>query len=103
MNDVIDERYQEMFYEGSLRVGTDQFFQLEVFALPKCFFRMGSNSVFLKRSITEVESECLELFKKLGINKGNAKEYQIEISWFGEVLKVYEYQEIWCKKEEKEE
>lgn len=95
-----DEKYREMFFQGSLRVGVDQFFQLHGFALPKRFFRMGSDTVFLKRSISEVELECLELFKELGINKNNAEEYQIEISWFGEVLKVYEYKEIWSKEEE---
>jgi hypothetical protein len=98
-----DEKYREMFFQGSLRVGVDQFFQLHGFALPKRFFRMGSDTVFLKRSTSEVELECLELFKELGINKINAGEYQIEISWFGEVLKVYEYKEIWCKKENEEE
>jgi hypothetical protein len=97
---TFDERYREMFYQGSLRVSIDQFYQLGGFALPKRFFRMGSGTVFLKRSTSEVESECLELFKELGINEKNAKEYQIEISWFGEVLKVYEYQQIWCNEEQ---
>ena len=97
---TFEEEYHEKFYQGSFRVSTDQLFQLGGFALPRRFFRMGSNTVFLKRSISEVESECLELLKKLGINEENAKEYQVEISWFGEVLKVYEYKEIWCKEEE---
>jgi hypothetical protein len=97
---TFEEEYREKFYQGSFRVSTDQLFQIGGFALPRRSFRMSSNPVFLKRSISEVESECFELLKKLGINQKNAKEYQIEISWFGEVLKVYEYQEIWCNEEQ---
>jgi hypothetical protein len=95
-----EEKYREKSYQGSFRVSTDQLFQIGGFALPRRSFRMSSNPVFLKRSISEVESECFELLKKLGINQKNAKEYQIEISWFGEVLKVYEYQEIWWNEEQ---
>jgi hypothetical protein len=97
---TFEEEYREKSYQGSFRVSTDQLFQIGGFALPRRSFRMSSNPVFLKRSISEVESECFELLKKLGINQKNAKEYQIEISWFGEVLKVYEYQEIWWNEEQ---
>jgi hypothetical protein len=89
----------EKFYQGSLRASATEFFALGGFSQARHLFRMGYNRTFLKKSVTEVESECLELFKELGINKENASDYQVEILWTGEVSKVYEYQEIWCNEE----
>jgi hypothetical protein len=88
----------EKFYQGSLKVSAAEFFALGGFSQARHLFRMG-NRTFLKKSIAEVESKCLELFKELGINKENASRYQVEILWTGEVSKVYEYQEIWCNEE----
>jgi hypothetical protein len=94
-----EEESREKFYQGSLRVSAAEFFTLGGFSQARHFFRMGYSRTFLKKSVTEVESECLELLKELGINKENASYYQIEILWTGEVSKVYEYQEIWCNEE----
>ena len=96
---TLEEEYLEKFYQGSLKVSAAEFFTLGGFSQARYLFRIGSNPPFLKKSIAEVECECLELFKELGINKENARDYQIEILWTGEVSKVYEYQEIWCNEE----
>jgi hypothetical protein len=89
----------EKFYQGSLKASATEFFALGGFSEARHLFRMGYNRTFLKKSVTEVESECLELFKELGINEENAGRYQIEILWTGEVSKVYEYQQIWGNEE----
>ena len=100
---TVEEEYFEKFYQGSLRASAAEFFALGGFSKARHLFRMGYSRTFLKKTVAEVESKCFELFRELGINKINARNYQVEISWFGEVLKVYEYQEIWCKKEDEEE
>jgi hypothetical protein len=97
---TVEEEYFEKFYQGSLKASAAEFFALGGFSKARHLFRMGHSRTFLKKTLAEVESKCIELFRELGISKENARNYQVEISWFGEVLKVYEYQEIWCNEEQ---